>query len=101
MTRPTAASQLEATAAKHKAWKLALYPVAMKALERGDFDDVRLYREASDWQRQDAAWCFANYAATDLVLHGKTVLLPMDECRAVDPFAHDAEREIAGDRRAA
>lgn len=89
---PSPRTLVEQANARHKAWRQALYAVALRAIERGDFSDLNNRTEAD--QRHNAG-IVANYAATDMVLKGRTLLLPMDEVRAADPFADVEQLEAA------
>lgn len=64
-----------ATTALHSAYKLALLPVALVAIERGDFPKLRPMHAEN----------LAHAAAFDLVMRGKTLMLSMDEVAEVLP----------------
>jgi hypothetical protein len=85
----------QATQALHRSYKMALLPVALVALERGEITDLRVPLNTES-QRRNHASGVAHMAATDLVLTGKTVWFPMADVAEVLPeFAAEATREIA------
>ena len=61
----------------HTEWKRALYPLALAAVRRGDLP-------ARPGDEEHVARIVSDYAAVDMVLAGRTLLLPMDEVDAVD-----------------
>jgi hypothetical protein len=73
----------------HAEWHRALYPVALAAIERGEIECLPHHK----WR---VAEITASNAATDMVLEGRTLLLPMDEVLAAQPIIRTVER-IAGE----
>lgn len=82
------------TAALHSSWKCALLPVALRAVESGEFSHVNVIQR-TEMDRQEIARTIANYAATDMVMVGKTPLLPMDEVYAALPELAPVQRKVA------
>lgn len=56
-----------------------LFPVALRAVERGEFK----LGQADPVRRESYARIIANYATSDLILTGRTLLLDMNEVRGV------------------
>lgn len=81
--------------ATHAHYKRALFPLAKAALERRDYGNIALIE--SEAHLESLAWTVANYAATDLVLRRRTVLLDMEDvCEALPelrPAMNDARRD--------
>jgi hypothetical protein len=76
----------------HAEWKRALYPVAMAAIGRGEIECLPHHK----WR---VAEITASFAATDMVLEGRTLLLPMDEVLAAQPIIRTVERIVGGSVR--
>lgn len=76
----------------HADWRRILYPVALAAIERGEH---RVHQTP-----EHTAGIIANYAATDMALTGRTLMLPMDEVEAAQAAVEWVERD-ASERRAA
>ena len=81
---------------RHTTYKLALYPAALRAVQQGEFSDVRVIQRTEVEQAELARIC-AHYAATDLCLFGRTRLLPMAEVYSAIPGLRrpDAETRSA------
>lgn len=71
-----------------------LFPVALRAVERGEFN-LGLH-QADPVRRESYARIIANYATTDLILTGRTLLLDMNEVRgAVGDLLPNSSRKAA------
>lgn len=58
--------------------RAALFPAALRAVERGEFPAAH-----NQHGREHVARIVANYATTDLLLTGRTLLLPAPEVEEV------------------
>jgi hypothetical protein len=63
-------------------YRAALFPIALRAVERGEHPSPN--HDLAEG-RKHTARIVANYAATDLLLTGRTLALPMAEVAAVLP----------------
>lgn len=85
----------DATDALRRSYAMALLPVALVAAERGELSDINLPM-TTEAQRRSVASKVAGFAASELILSGKTVWFPMEAVAEVLPeFAAEAAREVA------
>jgi hypothetical protein len=77
------------TITRHAAWKRALYPIALRIVEDGEFPP------AMNVTNEAQAWGIAHIAASDMVSRGRTRMLPMDEVLAANPFTEATEAPVS------
>lgn len=77
-----------------RSYRLSLFPVALAAIEAGRLTEAELrIRLRTEADRSHAARLVANYAATDLILSGKTVWFTAEEVGEVlEEFAPKSRR---------
>lgn len=71
--------------ARHAVYKAALLPAAIRAIERGEWDRELGTRRGDSVKEYEIAELVAHFAATDLVLAGRTTMLPMSEVAVALP----------------